>query len=197
MSTVYQLKPDLTNNYSSYSSRSIEQTTLTSRMMQTTRTGANTSTTTGGNNTLNDLELYDATLSIESSAQSHRKRIIQTIVDIVVIIVIFLIFGLVYLLFDPRIRFLTCDQSDIFFPYKEDTIPFWAVGIYGTVAPILFIVGIELLNARLLPLQVNKQRLTRSERCRKYFICTFHALSLFGLGIALTLCLTEIGKRWV
>lgn len=134
---------------------------------------------------------------IDSNGTGHRKRIAQTIVDLIVIIAIFVIFILVYVLFDPKIRYMTCDQSDIFFPYSEDTIPFWVVGIYGTVAPIIFIVIIEILNARILPCQYNKHHQTGKERWRKFFVCTFHALSLFVLGIALTLCLTEIGKRWV
>lgn len=126
-----------------------------------------------------------------------RKRIIQTVVDLIVIIIIFIIFGLVYAFFPPKIRYFTCDQSDIFFPYKEDTIPFWSVGIYATIGPILFIIPVELLNAQMLPLQTKKHEMPRKLRIRKFFVCTFHALSLFALGIALTLCLTEIGKRWV
>lgn len=133
-------------------------------------------------------------VAIESNT---RRRVIQTVVDLVVIVIIFVIFILVYFLFEPRIRYMTCDQSDIFFPYAEDTVPFWAVGLYATIGPIVFIVLIELLNARLMPLQKNKLELTSKERVRKFFVCTFHALSLFILGIALTLCLTEIGKRWV
>lgn len=146
--------------------------------------------------TMNSMDGIDSSLQRQEQ-RFHRKRIVQTIVDLIVIIVIFIIFALVYKLFDPKIRYMTCDQSDIFFPYKEDTIPFWAVGIYATIGPILFIIGIELLNAALLPFQMNKLKLTTQARIRKFFVCIFHALSLFILGIALTLCLTEIGKRWV
>ena len=64
--------------------------------------------------------------------------------------------------------------------------------MYGTIGPVLFIIIIELLNAHLLPFQKRKQNGFRS-----FGICLFHALSLFILGISLTLCLTEIGKRWV
>lgn len=135
----------------------------------------------------------------ESSGQKSQlsKRVVQTVIDLVVIVIIFTIFILVYYLVDPKIRYLTCDQSDIFMPFKEDTVPFWAVGVYATIAPLIFITLIELLNARLLPLQVNKKNLSLKERRRKFFICLFHGVSLFVLGIAITLLLTEIGKRWI
>lgn len=142
----------------------------------------------------------------------YKHRVIQTIIDFVVIIIIFVIFGLVYLFQEPKIRYFTCLDTDIFYPYKTDTVnptkilfiittfkliifkvPFWAVGIFGTVGPVFFIILIELLNARLLPGQKKK----KEHRIRSFVICTFHALSLFILGISLTMCLTEIGKRWV
>ncbi|CAF0888758.1 unnamed protein product [Brachionus calyciflorus] len=104
---------------------------------------------------------------------------------------------LLYFTVQPRIRYFTCDQSDVFMPFKEDTVPFWAVGIFATIGPLFFILIVELLNARLLPFQINKKNLSLRERRRKFFICTFHGISLFILGIAITLLLTEIGKKWV
>jgi hypothetical protein len=120
---------------------------------------------------------------------SIKNRIIQTVIDVIVIIVIFIIFGIVYLTVDPKIRYMTCDESDIFFPFKEDTIPFWAVGVFATIGPIIFIIFIELFNAKLLPLQKTKNISGRIRR-RKFFICLFHSLSLFILGIGITLLLT-------
>ena len=37
----------------------------------------------------------------------------------------------------------------------------------------------------------------KKSKVKAYFICLYHAISLFALGISLTLCITEIGKRWV
>jgi phosphatidate phosphatase len=71
-----------------------------------------------------------------------------------------------------------------------------AVGLYATIGPIIFILLIELLNAKLLPFQYTNS-VSLSRRRRKFLICLFHGLSLFVLGIAITLCLTEIGKKWV
>lgn len=51
---------------------------------------------------------------------------------------------------------------------------------------------VELLNANFLPCQKEKEN-----RCRNFWIAFFHGVSLFLLGIALVLTLTEIGKRWV
>lgn len=126
-----------------------------------------------------------------------RKRIVQTIIDLVVIIIIFIIFGIVYLKVEPKIRYFTCDQSDVFFPFKEDTVPFWAVGIFATIGPLVAILGVELLNAKILPCQKNTRNIALKTRARKFFICLFHGISLFVLGISITLVLTEIGKRWV
>ena len=125
------------------------------------------------------------------------KRLIQTIIDFIVIVIIFIIFIIVYFRLEPRIRYFTCDESEIFMPNKQETLPYWAVALYATLGPILIIIFIELLNAKLLPLQKNPNNLSFKQRLRKFFICLLHALSLFVLGIAITLLLTEIGKRWV
>ena len=122
-------------------------------------------------------------------------RIIQIITDLIVIIIILVILALVYFLVDPTIGFFTCNDTDIFFPYKPSTIPFWIVGVYGIVGPLLFILFIELLNSRVLPFQ-SKER-TVKQCCKTFFVCFFHGTSLFFLGLSLTVCLTELGKRWV
>ena len=126
---------------------------------------------------------------------SLKHRIIQTITDSIVIATVLVVFSLVYILVDPKIRFFTCNDTDIFFPYKPDTVPFWAVGIFGATGPLLSILFIELLNARVLTLQSSGNGV--KPRWRKFFVCFFHGTSLFFLGLSLTLCLTEIGKRWV
>lgn len=120
------------------------------------------------------------------------RRIVQSIADLVIIIVIFVIFVLVYFLQDPKIRYFTCADDDIWFPYIEDTIPFWAVGIFGILGPLVIIIFVEILNANFCWFQKEKEN-----RCRTFWICLLHAISLFVLGIAVVLTLTEIGKRWV
>ena len=151
-----------------------------------------TTSTTPSSSSMN----MDEGISAQTARSSIKNRVIQTVIDLVVIIIIFVVFIIVYTTMDPKIRYFTCNESDIFFPFKPDTVPFWAVGLYGTLGPILFIIAIELLNARVLPFQHN-EGITSKQRWRKYFVCLFHGVSLFVLGIALTMCLTEIGKRWV
>ena len=51
---------------------------------------------------------------------------------------------------------------------------------------------VEILNLQLLTCNAK----TKRQACRTYLICVFHAISLFALGIGITLLLTEIGKRW-
>lgn len=143
-----------------------------------------------------------STLNNNNNEITHRSnlrnRVIQTIVDIIVIIIVFLAFSIVYTTLNPNLRYFTCDQSDIFYPYKPDTIPFWAVGIYATIGPILLILIVEAINERVIPfICKNKYNIEGSERRKRYFVCVFHALSLFVLGISITLLLTEIGKRWL
>ena len=82
-------------------------------------------------------------------------------------------------------------KKSLSFVLIEDTIPFWAVGIYGTFGPLVFIIIIEMINLKLFPCKNNRNKI------KIYFICIYHAISLFILGISLVLCITEIGKRWV
>ena len=149
----------------------------------------------------NNMSIHDndngGGVSEELEESTNKKRIAQTLVDLAVIALVFIIFGLVYGFVDPKIRYLTCDDPDIVFPFLEDTIPFWAAGIFASIGPLLFILLVELLNAKLLPMQMNRDNLNFEKRKRKFLICLFHGWSLFVLGCAITLLLTEIGKKWV
>lgn len=123
-----------------------------------------------------------------------KKRIFQITFDFACIIITFVAFILVYLYVDPKNGVLFCNDTDIFNPYYDDTIAFWVVGIYATIGPILFIIFIELINSKLI-LCKNKLKITKK---RKLFVISFlHGLTLFILGIGITLLVTEIGKRWV
>jgi phosphatidate phosphatase len=127
----------------------------------------------------------------ENPRSTLRNRIIQSIIDLVVIGIIFAAFGIVYAKLDPVIRHFHCSDTDIFFPVKKDTVPIYAVAIYGVISPILMIILVEALNAKLFPFQ-NKR-----SQWRQFVTCILHAISLFVLGLGITLLLTEIGKRWI
>ncbi|CAF0832752.1 unnamed protein product [Brachionus calyciflorus] len=124
------------------------------------------------------------------------KRIFQGIVDLAGMVICFVAFGLVYGTLEPKIRYYTCDMSDISFPFMPDTVPFWAVGIYGVAGPLLIILLVELLNAKIYPFQ-NTNGEPFLSRLRSFGIYLFHAVSLFVFGISIVLLLTEIGKRWI
>ena len=131
----------------------------------------------------------------ENGENFLKKRIAQIVIDIVCIIITFVVFILVYLYVDPKIVTLFCNDTDIFQPYKEDTIVFWVVGLYATLGPIIFIIFIELINSKIV---FCKKSSSVGIKKRKLFgIAFLHALTLFILGIAITLLITEVGKRWV
>jgi phosphatidate phosphatase len=87
-------------------------------------------------------------------------------------------------------------MDDVSYPYIKDTISFVAVGLYCTIVPIVIIIIVELLNAKILPFQ-NKKNLPRNFFLKRFGVSLFHGLSLFVFGISIVLLLTEIGKRWV
>ena len=87
-------------------------------------------------------------------------------------------------------------MSDISFPVLSETIPFWAVGIYCTIPPIILIILVELGNAKLYPFQSRDDE-PIGVFIRKFAILAFHAISLFVFGIGIVLLLTELGKRWI
>ena len=86
-------------------------------------------------------------------------------------------------------------MSDISFPNLPDVIPFYAVGLYGVIGPIIAIVLVELFNSRVFSGQ-NSDKI-KDSRLRQFGICVFHGISLFVFGISAVLLLTEIGKRWI
>ena len=91
------------------------------------------------NNYQVDSSIERFTMDSEYSESTKTRRIVQTVIDFVCIIAIFVVFILIYFLLDPKIRYFTCDDSEIVYPYIDDTIAFWVVGIYGVIGPILII----------------------------------------------------------
>ena len=87
---------------------------------------------------------YDENIQITTES-TRRQRIVQTIVDFVIIVIVFVIFAFVYGLVDPKTRHFYCNDTDIFFPYYPDTIPFWAIGIAGFFGPFLIILLTEIV----------------------------------------------------
>ena len=135
----------------------------------------------------NSCEIYGN----ESKKTFKKERVQLLMADLSTIAIILSIFIFVLVFLNPKIRYFTCEESDIFFPYRKDTIPYWAVGICATFMPLIAIVIVEMFNVKTVPFKKN------AKRKETYFICVFHAISLFALGISIVLLLTEIGKKWV
>lgn len=97
-----------------------------------------------------------------------------------------------------RIQSITCDSADISYPKYSDSVPMWVVALYGSAAPIIFIIFIELYNSKLV---IHQQSSVFSEdrkvRFKTFTVCLFHGLSLFVFGTAIVLLLTEVGKKSV
>jgi hypothetical protein len=113
--------------------------------------------------------------------------VLLIIYDLITIALVFAIFIFVHYLLDPRLAYFTCDQSDVFYPYLTDTVPFWAVGVYGVASPIIIILIIEIVRAQVC--SANKLS------ARQIFVSIYNFISLFVLGIGITLVITEIGTH--
>ena len=68
----------------------------------------------------NQDQYSDSEYSGGISYSYKKERITQIIFDWIIILGIFGVFILVYFLVDPKIRHFTCDESDIFLPYKSE-----------------------------------------------------------------------------
>ncbi len=64
----------------------------------------------------------DSKTDIAVRKENLVNRIIQTVVDLIVIICIFIVFGFVYIFQHPKINYFTCDDTDIFYPLKPNTV---------------------------------------------------------------------------
>ncbi len=137
-------------------------------------------------------EVHSAS-NVKMRDSTTKQRVTQIIIDLIIIAIIGAIFLIVYLKVDPKISYFYCNDTDIFFPYITDTVPFWAVGIFGVLGPLLIILVVEILNLFIAKDSV----LVRRSKCKTFSIHFFHAVSLFAAGAVITMVLTEIGKRWI
>lgn len=85
----------------------------------------------------------DETIYYKSNESTKKHRIWQIVFDLIAIAIVGIAFALVYFLLDPKIAYFYCNDTSIFFPYIKDTIPFWAVGIYGVLGPVIIILAVE------------------------------------------------------
>lgn len=80
-----------------------------------------------------------------SSVSSRYHRILQIVIDFSSIVIVLITFGIVYVALDPKVAYFYCNDTDLFYPYIPETVPFWAVGIFGIGGPLLIIIAIEIV----------------------------------------------------
>ena len=135
-------------------------------------------------------------MNMDARDNNHatKQRITQIIVDLIGIAIIGAIDNIVYSTVDPNIQYFYCNDTDIFYPYFANTMPFRKVFVCGVLGPILIFLVVEILNVI-----TNKDHKVMDNRSKvkNFFIHFFHAFSLFAMGLVITLLLTEIGKRWI
>jgi hypothetical protein len=148
------------------------------------------------NNQISKMDQYDEEEDgVYATNVLNRDRIVQALVDFVIIGIVSAVLAVVYFTLEPRILYFTCNDSDIVYPKKSDTVTMLTVLLYGVLGPIAFILGIELLNSKIINIGDKSRGHPNSTTRRKnFFICIFHAISLFLLGLTITLLLTELGK---
>ncbi|CAF1148537.1 unnamed protein product [Brachionus calyciflorus] len=143
----------------------------------------------------------DSEIKEESNnAPQLKNRLFQIFFDLFAITIIFIAFILIYTLMKPYTNYFFCNDTDIFYPYKPDTVELWVVAVYGVLGPIFFIILTELKNSKIINFNSKSRELNKNSKrikVKTFFICLFHALSIFFLGIAISLLITEIGKRWI
>ena len=138
---------------------------------------------------------YDDNLSINEQKKNLGKNFILKIsIDILIIIIIFVAYILVYFYYKPNLVYLTCYDNDIIYPFKNETIYFWVVILYGLLGPIFLIVLIELKYS----IRLNSNNRYNSFAIFKFFLINlYQSLSLFILGVSVVLLLTDILKKWI
>jgi hypothetical protein len=93
-----------------------------------------------------DIEMEERRATKKRKQHLRNHRITQIIVDFSIIITVDFIYLIIVLTVDPRINYFYCDDHDIFYPNMVETVPFWAVPIYGILGPLLIITLVEFVN---------------------------------------------------
>ena len=115
--------------------------------------------------------------------QATNMRCLQIVSDGCVLLLVLAVYALLNLYMSPTQAYLTCGEIDQIYPFKSNTVSTPVLFIYGFFGPLFFILVVELLNSKL--------------DMRKLKVCVYEAVSMFVLGLAITMFLTELAKRMV
>lgn len=118
-----------------------------------------------------------------------KQRVLQTLADFATVILsnntikvrltrsnvshkVTAIFVIIYLNVTPFYRGFYCTDETIRFPYKADTVPLWAAGLYGVLVAISAVVMAELYLAK--PCCVEERKF--SHRQNRFILNTIHGV---------------------
>jgi hypothetical protein len=72
------------------------------------------------------IQNYSYSLDVEDESGYYKSynmsRLLQAFIDLGVCIAILVVFAFVYFFVEPKLAYFTCDNSDIFYPYINDTV---------------------------------------------------------------------------
>lgn len=144
-------------------------------------------------------QLGSASDSLESNIPPKSLQSPLTVfIEFLCIFILFGTYACIELFSLPTITYLTCDQADILLPYRRDTITTLEMIAFGFLVPTFTIIVIELINTKTLANRCLKQNNFKKEkRLKKFREYSLHAITLFLLGIFVTVVITEVVKRYV
>ncbi|RNA25243.1 phosphatidate phosphatase [Brachionus plicatilis] len=131
--------------------------------------------------------------SVNEKIPKRKQRVLQSLADFATVILISCVFLTIFLIVKPFPRGFYCTDESIRFPYKGDTVPLWAAGLYGVISATLFVLISELYLAR--PCCSNEESFDR--RQNRFILNSIHGVLLYALGAISTLLITEVGKQTI
>lgn len=139
---------------------------------------------------------------MKSNEQIINKDRLTIAMEFFVIFFLVLVYVFVLCYSNPTINYYSCDQLDLNKPYLKDTISTEALIFFGSFIPLVFIVAVELVNSNFIHkiviyIKLKKKNERKSFNGRNLRMCLLHLITIFSLGIIITILLTEIIKHWV
>jgi hypothetical protein len=129
-----------------------------------------------------------------------KYRIAQFVFDTICVVFMVGVCSALYFVFPPNSVYITCGDSDITYPLQTETVPVWLLGLYCGLPVIVFVLFSEVFTVELLVGPKREEEFMPKEFIKKlkhYLICVMHAFALFAFGLAATVLISELGKRWV
>ncbi|CAF0754875.1 unnamed protein product [Brachionus calyciflorus] len=131
--------------------------------------------------------------SVNNKISKRKQRVLQALADFATVILISSVFLIIFVMVKPFPRGFYCTDESIRFPYKADTVPLWAAGLYGVISGAFFVIVSELYLSR--PCCANMESFDR--RQNRFILNSIHGVLLYALGAISTLLITEIGKHTI